>query len=81
MSAEELRTIIAGSNSSGVERSTVSAARAQRNQVGMALRAFLRLEIHCYQKGISWLEAKTSIIREAVRAYLARPLYTLNPTA
>jgi putative transposase len=39
------------------------------------------LEIHCYQKGISWFEAKTSIIREAVRAYLAKPLYTLNSTA
>jgi putative transposase len=25
--------------------------RAQRNHVGLALRAFLRLEIHCYHKG------------------------------
>ena len=65
----------------GVERSTVRAARAQRNHIGLALRAFLRLEIHCYHKGISWFEAKTSIIREAVRAYLAKPLYTLNSTA
>jgi hypothetical protein len=65
----------------GVERCSVRAARAQRNHIGMALRAFLRLEIHCDRKGISWFEAKTSIIREAVRAYLARPLYTLNPTA
>jgi len=65
----------------GVERSSVRAARAQRNHIGMAVRAFLRLEIHCYRKGISWFEAKTSIIREAVRTYLAKPLYTLNPTA
>ena len=65
----------------GVERSSVRAARAQRNHIGLALRAFLRLEIHCYQKGISWFEAKTSIIREAVRAYLAKPLYMLNSTA
>lgn len=65
----------------GVERSTVRAARAQRNHIGLALRAFLRLEIHCYQKGISWFEAKTSITREAVRAYLANPLYSLNSTA
>ncbi|HEX3558741.1 MAG TPA: IS701 family transposase, partial [Pyrinomonadaceae bacterium] len=43
--------------------------------------AFLRLEIHCYRTGISWFEAKTSIIREAVRVYLAKPLYTLNSTA
>ena len=65
----------------GVERATVRAARAQRNHIGFCLRAFLRLEIHCYHKGISWFEAKTSIIREAVRAYLAKPLYTLNSTA
>jgi hypothetical protein len=39
------------------------------------------LEIHCYRTGISWFEAKTSIIREAVRVYLAKPLYTLNSTA
>jgi hypothetical protein len=64
-----------------VERAQVRAARAQRNHIGLALRAFLRLEVHCYHKGISWFEAKTSIIREAVRVYLAKPLYTLNPTA
>ena len=65
----------------GVERSSVRSARAQRNHIGMAVRAVLRLEIHCYRKGISWFEAKTSIIREAVRTYLAKPLYTLNSTA
>ena len=65
----------------GVERSSVRAARAQRNHIGMALRAFLRLEVHCYHQGISWFEVKTSIIREAVRVYLAKPLYTLNPSA
>src|SRR2546423_3704605 len=64
-----------------VERAQVRAARAQRNHIGMALRAFLRLEVHCYHKGISWFEAKTSIIREAVRGYLAKPLYTLHPTS
>lgn len=65
----------------GVERAQVRAARAQRNHIGLALRAFLRMEIYCYHKGLSWFEAKTSIIREAVRTYLANPLYTLNPTA
>jgi hypothetical protein len=35
----------------------------------------LRLEHHSFHKGISWFEAKTSIIREAVRAYLAKPLF------
>jgi len=65
----------------GVERAQVRAARAQRNHIGLALRAFLRLEWHCYRAGISWFEAKTAIIRPAVRAYLANPLYTLPATA
>ncbi len=65
----------------GVERGQVRAARAQRNHIGCALRAFLRLESHCYHTGISWFEAKTSIIREAVRNYVANPLYLLIPTA
>ena len=34
-----------------------------------------------YQDGISWFEAKTNIIRDAVRADLAKPIYNLNPTA
>ena len=65
----------------GVERAQVRAGRAQRNHIGFALRAFLRLESHCYHKGISWFEAKTSIIREAVKNYVANPLYSLIPTA
>ncbi|HRY16298.1 MAG TPA: transposase [Candidatus Competibacteraceae bacterium] len=65
----------------GVERAQVRAARAQRNHIGLALRAFLRLEGYCYRAGVSWFEAKTAIIRPAVRAYLANPLYTLPATA
>ncbi len=65
----------------GVERCFAHKAVAQRNHIGLALRAFLRLETHCFSKGISWFEAKTNIIRETVRAYLAKPIYTLNPTA
>lgn len=66
---------------SGIERCQARSRRAQRNHIGLALRAFLRLEVHCHQTGISWFEAKTAIIREAVRAYLANPLFTLEPTA
>ena len=62
-------------------RSNRGKAIAQRNHIGLALRAFLRLERHCFSNGISWFEAKTDIIRDAVRAYLAKPIYTLNPTA
>jgi putative transposase len=64
-----------------IERAQVRSRRAWRNHIGLCLRAFLRLESHCYQKGISWDEAKTTIIREAVRAYVANPLYLLIPTA
>lgn len=42
----------------GVERAQVRAARAQRNHIGLALRAFLRLEQHCHHVGISGFEAK-----------------------
>lgn len=65
----------------GVERAQVRTARAQRNHIGWCLRAFLRLEQHCYYTGISWFEAKTAIIRSAVRAYLANPLYRLHAIA
>ena len=61
----------------GVERCQARSATAQRNHIELALRAFLRLEYHCFVNGISWFEAKTSIIRNAVRAYLANPTYVL----
>jgi putative transposase len=64
----------------GVERAEVRAARAQRNHIACAIRAFLRLEQHRLVTGVSWWEAKTAIIREAVRQYLARPRYTLAST-
>lgn len=57
----------------GIERCQCRSAKAQRNHIGLALRAFLRFEAHCFRRGISWVEAKTAIIRDAVRAYLARP--------
>ena len=65
----------------GVEKCFARKAVAQRNHIGLALRAFLRLERYCFSNGISWFEAKTNIIRDAVRAYLAKPIYTLKPTA
>ncbi len=62
----------------GVERCQARSERAQRNHIEMALRAFLRLEYHCFVKGISWFEAKISIVRNAVRDYLKKPIYTLE---
>ena len=62
---------------SGIERCQARSRTAQRNHIGLALRAFLRLEVHSYKTGISWFEAKNSIIRAAVRSYLDNPLFTL----
>jgi putative transposase len=59
----------------GIERCQARSETAQRNHIELALRAFLRLEFHSFVKGISWFEAKSSIIRAAVRAYLADPAY------
>jgi len=64
-----------------VERCPARLARSQRNHIGLALRAFVRLEWHRYRTGISWFEAKWGIIREAVRAYLANPVYNLPERA
>ena len=57
----------------GVERCQCRSAKAQRNHIGLALRAFLRLEAYCFARGVSWVEAKAAIVRNAVRAYLAKP--------
>ncbi|WP_322814008.1 transposase [Chloroflexus sp.] len=65
----------------GIERAQHRSAVAQRNHIGLALRAFLRLESHRLRTGTSWFEAKAAIVREAIRAYLAQPLYTQISTA
>lgn len=65
----------------GVERAQARGERAQRNHLGLALRAFLRLEADRLKSGVSWYEAKVSIVRDAVRKYLAEPLYLLPSTA
>jgi len=57
----------------GVERCQARGAQAQRNHIGMSLRAFLRMECHCFALGLSWFQAKMEVIREAVRLYLANP--------
>jgi DDE superfamily endonuclease len=64
-----------------VERAQVRAGRAQRNHLGMAIRAFVRLEWHRLRTGISWGAARAAIIRDAVRTYLAHPSYRLPSTA
>ena len=65
----------------GLERCQLRSASGQKAHLGLALRAFLRLEAHRLQTGISWYEAKLSIIRDAVRAYLTQPRFQLTPNA
>ena len=65
----------------GVEQAQYRLEVSQRNHIGLAIRAFVRLEIHRLHSGISWFEAKTNIIRSAMRQYLAHPTITLQPTA
>jgi hypothetical protein len=60
-----------------VDRCQCRAARAQRNPIGLALRALVRLEWHRFSTGVSWFEAKFRIVREAIRRYLEQPLYQL----
>ena len=64
-----------------IERAQCRRLRPILNHIGLCLRAFLRLESHCYREKLSWAEAKTGIIREAVRGYLSNPLYASLPTA
>jgi putative transposase len=59
-----------------IERCQSRSAKAQRNHINLALRAFLRFELHFFTTGISWFRAKVDIVRPAIRAYLANP--TLN---
>ncbi len=65
----------------GVERCQARRAQAQRNHIGWSIRAFLRLECHCFALGISWFQAKLDVIRHAVRTYLANPSMRLAQAA
>jgi putative transposase len=42
----------------GVERCQARAARCQRNHIGCAIRAFVRLEYHRFTTGVGWFAAK-----------------------
>jgi hypothetical protein len=65
----------------GVERAQVRSVRAQKRHITLALRAFVRLEVNRLRTGHSWYAAKTTIVREAVRTYLAQPTIQLTSTA
>jgi hypothetical protein len=65
----------------GIERGQFRLERAQRNHIGLALRAYVRLEVHRSRARVSIFNSKLDIIRVAVRHYLAQPIYSLPSTA
>jgi putative transposase len=64
-----------------VERCQCRKAVALRGHIGLALRAFLVVEMWCFRTGVNGLSAKWQIVRDAVRAYRARPHYRMPNTA
>lgn len=65
----------------GIERAQFRLERSQRNHIGLALRAYLRLEVHRWHARVSIFNSKLDIIRLAIRHYLAHPVYCLPSTA
>jgi putative transposase len=65
----------------GVEHCQARRAKAQRNHIGLSIRAFLRMECHCFALGLSWFQAKLDVIRNAVRTYLTNPTILLPKCA
>ena len=65
----------------GIEAGQFRLERSQRNHIGLALRAYLRLEYHRWRTRLSIFNAKLDIIRMAVGLYLTHPTYGLPSTA
>ena len=65
----------------GVERAQVRSVQAQKCHIVLSLRAFVRLEAHRWQTGISGYAAKAGLVREAIRLYLQNPTIVLEATA
>jgi hypothetical protein len=65
----------------GIERAQFRLERSQRNHIGLALRAYLRLEVHRWRTRVSIFNSKLDVIRMAVGFYLAHPKYAILPTA
>ena len=61
-----------------VERCQARLATIQRNHIGLAIRAFVRLELHRFALGISREELSKAIVRPTIRAYCANPFFTLS---
>jgi hypothetical protein len=65
----------------GIECGQFRLECSQRNHIGLALRAYVRLELHRWHSRVSIFNSKLDIIRVALRHYLAHPIYCLPSTA
>jgi putative transposase len=65
----------------GIQAGQFRLETAQRNHIGLAIRAFVRLEFHRWQHRLAIFDAKLNIIRQALRLYLAQPTLILPSTA
>lgn len=65
----------------GIERGQFRLECSQRNHIGLAIRAYVRLEFHRWRSRLTIFDAKLDIIRDAIRLYLACPKYLLPSTA
>ena len=66
----------------GIESCQARHPKAQRNHIGLAIRAFLRLEVQRFRTGVTWFESKMRLLRDALRSLLAQPLSLFSlPTA
>jgi len=61
----------------GVERCQTRRNEVQIAHIMMAIRAFLRFEVHRIRTGISWFETEMNIIRNAINQYTSKPVYLL----
>ena len=65
----------------GVERAQFRLEVSPRNHIGLAIRAFVRLEHTRIHRAMPIFEAKNAIIRQAIRLYLRNPAIVLPSTA
>lgn len=65
----------------GIARAQFRLERSHRNHIGLALRAYLRLEVHRWHTRVSIFNSKLDIIRMAIGLYLAHPKYAIPSTA
>jgi len=65
----------------GIERGQFRLERSQRNHIGLALRAYVRLEFHRWHSRLAIFDAKLNIVRHAIRLYLSHPMYSLPTSA